>query len=224
MGTALVEPSSGVKAVIFDNDGTLVDTYDLIVASFNYALTKVLGKTLPEEVLMKKVGQPLKVQIADFTEDEDERQRIWDAYQEHNHRYHDEVVKAFPGLRESLQALRERGYRLAIVTSKRHEMTLRGLRVTGIEECFEFVVGADDWPEHKPAPGGIVHACELLDLAPRECAYVGDSPYDLQAANGAGVVSVAALWGMFPEEVLAAEGPDYKVATPEGLLELFRRP
>ena len=96
---------------------------------------------------------------------------------------------------------------MGVVTSKRHAMAQRGLEMSGIADHFQFLIGHDDWPEHKPAPGPILRGCELLGVAPECSLYVGDSPFDIQAGNAAGCATVAALWGMFPCEVLAAERP-----------------
>ena len=100
---------------------------------------------------------------------------------------------------------------MGVVTSKRHWLAQRGLEICGLDSFFEFLVGSDDWLEHKPAPGPILHGCELLGIAPVQCIYIGDSPFDIQAANAAGCQSVAALWGMFTEEELVACKPDLSV-------------
>ena len=96
---------------------------------------------------------------------------------------------------------------MGVVTSKRHELAERGLELTGIAEFFDVLIAPDDWPEHEPAPGPILRECELLGLDPHACLYIGDSPYDIQAGNRAGCLTVAALWGMFPAAALEAESP-----------------
>ena len=204
----MAEPRSDIKALLFDLDGTLLDTHDIILASFRYTMETILGKEFPEEVLMAKVGQPLDTQMEDFSDgDEALRQLLADTYRTHNDTIHDERVKAFPGVLEGLVRLRGMGYRLGVVTSKRHELAERGLRITGLVDNFECIVGSDDWPEHKPLPGCVVHGTELLGIETSECMYVGDSPFDMMAGNGAGCVTVAACWGMFPRDVLAQESP-----------------
>ena len=99
-----------------------------------------------------------------------------------------------------------------MVTSKRHEPAVKGLATFGLEGCFDFVVGSDDWPEHKPAPGPVAHGCDLMGLNSAACLYVGDSPFDIQAGNAAGCPTAAALWGMFPREALVAERPSFVCA------------
>lgn len=197
-----------VKAVLFDFDGTVVDTYDLILSCLRFAVRDLLGVDYADEVLMRKVGQPLAVQMEDFAPDARTRDELCRVYRERNALVHDERIALFPGVEETLRELREAGMRLGIVTSKRHDATMRGLGVFGLQGMFDVVVGADDCEAHKPSPVPVVRAARLLGLDSSECAYVGDSPYDLQAGRGAGCFTVAALWGMFPEATLRSEGPD----------------
>ena len=89
---------------------------------------------------------------------------------------------------------------------------MRGLDLCGLTGYFAFLIGSDDWPEHKPHPGPVAHGCERLGLAPQTCLYVGDSPFDMQSGSGAGCATAAALWGMFPQIVLEAERPTYVCA------------
>ena len=209
-----------LRGILFDNDGTLVDTYDLLLTSFRHATREVLGQQLPDDVLMARVGTPLAQQMADFTDDPATQQELLRVYRAFNEARHDEEVRAFPGIVDTLRKLHERGMRLGMVTSKMRPLAQRGLDVTGIAPYMECVVGAADCPKAKPEPDPILMGCELLGLAPAECAYVGDSPFDIQAANAAGCVSVAVLWGMFDADVLAAEHPAIMIATVQELLDL----
>lgn len=197
-----------IKGVLFDLDGTLLDTYQLILSSFRHAVRQVLGRDIPDELLMAKVGQPLVTQMWDFTDDPAEHDELFRAYTDYNAAVHDRLIGMFPGVREAVEKLRGAGCRVGVVTSKRREPALRGLACFDLGGLFEVVVGADDWPEHKPAPGPVRRGCDLLGLDARECAYVGDSPFDIQAGNAAGCTTVAALWGMFDAEALQAEQPD----------------
>lgn len=198
-----------LEAVLFDLDGTLLDTEELILISMRYATEKVLGEALPDAVLMQKVGQPLEAQMKDFTADPKVQEELLATYRTYNHEQHDAMVSAYSGTREMLEALRAAGMKLGIVTSKRHALAQRGLEVCGIDEFFRVLVGSDDFAEHKPSPGPVLYGCELLGVDPGRCLYVGDSPFDMQAGNGAGCRTAAALWGFFPQPVLEVKNPTY---------------
>lgn len=210
----------GIKGILFDLDGTLLDTHDLILASMRHTMETVLGQHYSDEHLMRLVGQPLEAQMATYTDDPKLQETLLTVYREHNHAIHDERVRAFPGVRETLRQLKEEGFRLAVVTSKRHALAQRGLDVCDLADFVEFVVGPDDYPAHKPDPGPVRFGCEKLGLAPEECLYVGDSPFDMQAGNGAGCITVAVLWGMFSRERLEAENPAYVIDQVGELLDV----
>lgn len=212
---------SKIRGILFDNDGTLVDTQQLILSSFQHATKTVLGKIIPDDVLMKKVGQPLAVQMWDFTDNADTQQELLRVYREFNHACHDEAVRAFPGVISGLATLQKRGYKLGIVTGKMHWLAWRGLEIVGAAPYLDCCIGPDDCPKHKPDPEPIIAGAEALGLKPSECVYVGDSPYDIAAGNAAGCQTVACLWGMFSKESLAAENPTFACENFQELLELF---
>lgn len=213
-----------LKGVLFDLDGTLLDTYGIILCSMRHTLkTYFPERDYTEAELMAGVGTPLLAQMMGFAGgDETLGEEMTAFYRAHNNTVHDERVRAFPGTLAALEALRAQGLRLGVVTSKREGMAARGMRIAGIAEQFDFIIGSDSWHEHKPAPGPILHGCDLLGVAPGECLYVGDSRYDMQAGNAAGCATVAALWGMFPEQ-LPAEHPAYSLATISELPALTAR-
>lgn len=212
--------AQSMRAMLFDFDGTIVDTYDLILASFHHAVQDVLGKDYPDEVLMRKVGQPLATQMWDFTDDESVHDELCRSYRAHNALVHDDMIALFPGVEETLSKLDERGIACGIVTSKRHEAAVAGLRRIGLDGAFSILIGSDDHPEHKPDPGPVAFAARSLGFDPGQCAYVGDSPFDMQAGLGAGCYTVAVSWGMFPENVLLDQNPHEAVDSFPGLLDI----
>ena len=201
-----------IRGVLFDLDGTLLDTYNLILTSMRHTVQTVLGTDYPDDVLMHQVGIPLEAQMKYYTDDPAVQAEMLTVYRAYNHEVHDACVKAFPGVRETLQVLCDRGFRMGVVTSKRHALAQHGLDICGLADYMEFVVGPDDYPAHKPDPGPVRYGCELLRLRPEECLYVGDSPFDMRAGNGAGCATVAVTWGMFSREALEAEEPAHVVA------------
>ena len=203
---------NAASPILFDLDGTLLDTHDMILESMRYTINEVDGQNQNDGELMAGVGTPLLDQMLHFTAGNKTRaEELVNIYRAYNDAIHDENIHAFPSTREALELLAGAGCRMGVVTSKRHWLAQRGLEICELDSFFEFLVGSDDWPEHKPAPGPILHGCELLGIAPAQCTYIGDSPFDIQAANAAGCQSVAALWGMFTEEELAACKPDLSV-------------
>lgn len=201
------EGKRDVQAVLFDLDGTLLDTYRLILESFRHATREVLGAPLPDAVLMAKVGMPLAEEVKDFTDDPALQAELVRVYRAHNERVHDELVRVFPGVPEMLGELGDCDVRMGVVTSKRSDLAQRGLEVCGLGGRFEFVIGSDMCARHKPDPEPVLLGCARLEVDPAVCAYVGDSPFDIVAGNAAGCASIAATWGMFSEEDLVAAAP-----------------
>lgn len=203
------------QVAIFDLDGTVLDSVELIVDSFDHAVWSVLGHRPTREDAIRHVGKPLLEQMAFI--DEVRAQELVDAYREFNHREHDHRVRLYPGMADLLLRLRSRGVRLALVTSKSRPTTEMAFRVTGVGDLFEEVMCAGETTRHKPHPEPLLRVLDVLGESPDVAVYVGDSPYDLQAATGAGVRSIGVTWGVFPEDDLAAESPDRMVRSMEEL-------
>lgn len=200
-----------LQAVLFDLDGTLIDTVELIRVSFRYATRTVLGRELPDEITMANVGQPLRQQFHDMApEHADELLRV---YREFNMAHHDEMAKAYPGTTEVLADLQSRGIPMGVVTSKGTEAADRGIDLFGLRRFLQVVVTADDVETHKPDPHPLHFAAGLMRVELEYCMYVGDSPHDMQAAVAGGAIAVAALWGAFPEEEVVVPGTSYALAT-----------
>jgi len=210
---------AAVEVVLFDLDGTLIDTLELIRESMRYATATVLGEPLPDDVLMHNVGVPLAVQMREFSEERADELLV--AYREHNARVHDVMVREYPGVEESLTELGERGYRLGVVTSKIRHVATRGLERFSLERFFDVVVASDDVARHKPDPTPLLHAASALAIEPARCAYVGDSPHDISAALAAGMVAVAAKWGVASVERLRAAGAEYEADSMSEVATLF---
>jgi pyrophosphatase PpaX len=202
------------EAVIFDLDGTLIDTVELILVSFRHATRVVLGEALPDDVMMAGVGMPLRQQMADFVPDDpDKAAELLRVYREFNGAEHDAMVREYPGTEEVLTELQRRGLPMGVVTSKGTPMTLRGLKLFDLERYFGVVVTADDVTLHKPDPHPLLHCAQLLGVDIARCVYLGDSPHDMEAALAAGALAAAALWGAFTPEQVLAPGPDVALSS-----------
>jgi pyrophosphatase PpaX len=203
--------------VLFDLDGTLIDSGAMILASFRHATRTVLAREIPDEALLAHVGGATldeQMRALDPTRVDD----LVASYREHNLPLHDELEPC-EGVVEVLERLHEEGRRLGIVTAKRQVTVGLAFRVLPLAHLFDAVVASDDVERNKPFPDGILRALELLDARPEDAAYVGDSPFDVEATKRAGVHAVAVGWGgIHSRERLEAARPDAFVESPEELL------
>lgn len=209
------------RGVLFDLDGTLVDSLDLILSSYRHTMSTHLGRTPPDQEWLSTMGRPLRVQMQRFARSPDEHEAMIETYVTHNQANHDRLVRSFPGMRRAVASLRHHGYRLGVVTSKLRDASLRELESCGLDELFDGIITASDVDRPKPDPQPVELGLESLDLAPRQALFVGDSIFDLQAGRAAGVDTAAALWGPFNRQQLSGGDPDYWLEHIEGLLNLL---
>jgi pyrophosphatase PpaX len=215
------QPHPGFDPVVFDLDGTVVDTVELIVESFRYATTTVMGEVLADEVILAGVGRPLYAQMERLSADH--AQELYDVYREYNHRRHDELIRGYEGIDEVLGTLKAAGRRTGIVTSKGRDTTAMAFRAVGLEAHFDVVVTATDTTEHKPSPVPLLLCLERLGATAAGAIYVGDSPFDIEAGAAAGMATAAVAWGVFGRDALLAAGPDFWLDAPRDLLALCLR-
>ena len=203
--------------VLFDLDGTVIDSGAIILASMRHTALEVLGLELPDEQLMASVGGPgLEAQMRALSPERVEE--LVAVYRAHNEPLHDELV-GFVGMDDVLVRLKDEGRRLGIVTAKRRATVEVAFARIPLEHLFETVVGGDETERHKPDPAPLLLALERMNGAPSDSAYVGDAPFDIKAAKAAGLYSVGVTWGgIHTRELLEAEEPDALVEAPEELL------
>ena len=197
------------KAVLFDFDGTLIDSTRLIIESYHHTMRIHRGTTLPDSEWIAGLGTPLRVQFRRFTDDPAEVQRMIETYREWNLAHHDEMVRAFPGAVDAVTGLKANGAQLGIVTSKNRHGVERGLTLCGFDGLFDEIVTSDDLEASKPDPAPVLAALARLDVPALSALFVGDSPHDIAAGRDAGTRTAACLWGPFERDTLAAERPDY---------------
>jgi pyrophosphatase PpaX len=206
--------------VLFDLDGTLVDSGAIILASFKHAARTVLARDVEEEQIAALVGgSNLHDQMRVLSPAHvDELVRV---YREHNRPLHDEL-QAFEGVEGLVETLSEQGRKLGIVTAKGRQTVDLAFAILSLERYFDAVVTADMTDRHKPDPAPVLKALELLESEPADAAFVGDSPYDIAAGKAAGVFTVAVSWGkIHPEERLLEAGADVLVHSPKELLDVL---
>ena len=201
--------------VLFDFDGTIVDSGGIILASMRHATRTVLSRDYTDRELMANVGGPgLEAQmLAIAPERAEELVRV---YREHNEAIHDEL-QSCAGMEDVLETLHEQGRRLGIVTAKRRRTVELAFEHLPLAHYFDTVVAGDDTRVHKPHPDPILLALERLAATPDEAVYIGDSPYDVQAGKAAGVFAIGVTWGKIHDSHALADA-DVVVNTPEELL------
>jgi pyrophosphatase PpaX len=227
------------RAILFDLDGTLLDSTDLILQCFRHSWETVCGFYHSREALIQTFGTPLRAAMcrllsaaasskidneyscADATKSEDLIDQLLVSYRAFNTANHDKLARPFEGTGEVLKELRRRGYLIGVVTSKTRELALRGLRLCSLEGLIDSAVFLEDTERHKPNPEPILAALKNLSRPSNTAAYVGDSPHDIAAARAAGVLSVAALWGPASRTELERESPDLVAESIGDLLEVF---
>jgi len=204
--------------VLFDLDGTVVDTGSIILASMRHATREVLGRDFPDDELMSAVGGPgLEAQMSALAPDRVEE--LVRVYRAHNEPLHDEITCCV-GMDDVLVRLREEGRRLGIVTAKRRATVDLAFARVPLAHLFDTIVGGDETERHKPDPQPLRLALARLGAAADDAAYVGDSPFDVRAAKAGGLHAIAVTWGgIHPRERLEAEEPDAVVDSAEELLE-----
>ncbi len=206
--------------ILFDLDGTVIDSTRLILESHRHAMRTVLGRQLPDATLLANVGRPLMDQMRAFSPDDaDELARV---FREWNLAMHDELLAPYEGMDALLGELRTSGRTLGIVTSKNRPTVARSFQVLPIEHHFDVVVVAEDTEIHKPDPEPLHVALRRLGGGDaRSACYVGDAPFDIRAARAAGIPAIGVTWGFFPRGVLEDEGADIVVDTIADLREVL---
>lgn len=198
-----------IKAVLFDFDGTVINTNELIIESYKYAFRKVLGRDIPIEEILGLFGRPL---LLSLVEDYGEKgEALCTAFREFNESRHDDIAVPFQGVPDSIIAIKDSGFKTGIVTSKRKEMLLRGIKLIGLEGVFDVLIANEDTEKHKPDPEPIITACERIGIAPSETVYVGDSVFDILCGKNAGVKTCGVKYTLTEPQKLYNAGMDYFV-------------
>jgi pyrophosphatase PpaX len=196
-------------AVLFDLDGTLIDSIGLILQSARHSFAKNGCDWPSDAAWTAQIGRPLRAVFEDFADSRVSAEDYVAAYREFQVEHHDRMVSCYDDVVDVIARLRAAGHPLGVVTSKTDELAKRGLRVVGLLDQFDVVIGADASVKHKPDPAPVLLALEQLSYAAHEAVFVGDSVYDIQAGNAAGVTTIAALWGPSTRETLAAANPSH---------------
>ncbi|MFN7019090.1 MAG: HAD family hydrolase [Fimbriimonadales bacterium] len=214
-----MEKPSSLRAILFDIDGTLLDTVDLIVRALDYTYQKHLGIALPRDEIRRLIGLPLKVQMR-YLDDRiagNAPHELMEADEVAYYKAHRDLERAVTEAVAAVRAAYSKGYAVGLVTSKNREELSLSLPKLAIDDSVDVIVTADDTERHKPAPDPVLKALERLQVAPAQAIYIGDTVFDLTCGRAAGVQVGAVAWGAHLPEDLRAAQPDYYFETPADL-------
>jgi HAD superfamily hydrolase (TIGR01549 family) len=210
------------SALLWDVDGTLTDSTALIAEALDLIYTRFYGKQTTYDERRGLIGTPLKNQIRIFGEPEQygtTEEEVFAAFigcyeaGKHRERILDDVIAV-------LKQGSERGLLSALVTSKNREELANTLPRLHVSNCIGIAVTADDIPNPKPAPDGILLACShfgLTDDQRKTACYIGDTTHDMQAAKSAGVRAIGVAWGAAGRTRLQSESPEFIADNPQEL-------
>jgi pyrophosphatase PpaX len=211
-----------LRTVLFDLDGTLIDSVRLILDSYHHTLATHRLPPRSDREWLEGVGTPLTAQFAAWQDTEGMLDALISTYREYNLKHHDRMVTVYPGVVDVVKALKEDGIATGLVTSKNRSGALRGLTLARLESLMDVLVCADEVENPKPHPEPVERAVRLLGADRASTVYVGDSIHDMRSGRAAGVRTAAVLWGPFGRSHLEGAQPDYWLERPEELLQLVR--
>ena len=210
--------------MLFDLDGTLVDTIELLLGSMRHAFTTCALPLPSDAQWIAGIGTPLRTQLSEFCTSEEEIEALVLAYRAWQGEHHDRLTRTYTGIDDLLRRLHEAGHPVGLVTSKGDALAVKALEWVGLAPFVDTVVGADSVTRHKPHPEPVHTALARLGRTPEDAFFVGDSPHDIRSGNAAGVRTVGVLWGPFSRETLEAAAAWRIVETVEALERVLTTP
>ena len=206
-----------IDTVLFDFDGTLADTNEMIIGSWQHTYRTLRGEEEPLENILKTFGEPLALSMEKaFPETPvDQAIAVYRSFQEE---HFEEMIRPFPAMDELIRRLKREGYKVGIVTSRLRNTTMRGLRQFGLDGDVDIVVTCEDTQKHKPDPQPASEALLRLGSKPENAMMVGDSIFDIRCAHGAGLKAVKVGWAAASSEGEEEESADAVAETAEDIL------
>lgn len=210
-----------IRNILFDLDGTLLDTNELIIQSFQHTYQRHLNKHVDKKDIIKTFGEILKITLdREFGDDSGEAINTYRNFQIGKF---EKLISIHDGVKEGVIKLYKQGYKLGVVTSRLNESAIKGLNHFGLMEYFNIIIGADDTEKHKPDPTPAFMALKELGGKPEETIFVGDSAFDVLCGKNAGIKSVIVGWSALPMDIILKHEPDYVVDSMEELVALVEK-
>jgi pyrophosphatase PpaX len=210
---------SNINTILFDLDGTLIDTNELIISTYLHTLEKYYPGKYKREHVLPFLGPTLH-EVFGAMDPERVEEMVLD-YRTYNLANHDILVKEFVGVMETIETLKKKGYKLAIVTTKREDVAFKGLRLMKLDHFFDVMIAYDHVKKVKPDPEPIFLALEKLDSVPEETLMVGDNFHDVLAGKNAGTKTAGVAWTIKGRDYLAKYEPDYMLENMTDLLTIL---
>lgn len=201
--------------IMFDVDGTLTSTNQLIFQSFNYVTQKYINKSYTDEELISFFGPTEESILRDLTGENYEKARE-DYFQFYND-HHQKLADIYPGIKEALDIVKAKKVPLAVFTGKGREAAVITLKVLDVYTYFDLIVTGDDVQEHKPSPEGILLFVDKFKLQKERVLLIGDAPADIQAARAAGIKIASVVWDSYARQTVLESGSDFVFHTVEDL-------
>ncbi|MBU9722246.1 MULTISPECIES: pyrophosphatase PpaX [Bacillaceae] len=208
-----------VDTILFDLDGTLINTIDLIVDSFLHTMEQYYPGKYKREDVVSFIGPPLSETFEKL--DPEKVEEMTKTYRVFNHAKHDELVTEYEGVIDTLEALHKEGYKMAIVTTKLRETALKGMKLMGIDRFFDIIVALDQVENYKPHPEPLEKAMKALGSVPEKTMMIGDSQHDILGGKNAGTYTAGVSWSIKGKEFLNSFEPDVMLETMPDLLEVL---
>ncbi|UTR15989.1 pyrophosphatase PpaX [Salipaludibacillus sp. LMS25] len=195
-----------IDTVLFDLDGTLINTIDLIIASFLHTMDRYYPGQYTRDDVISFIGPPLSETFTKL--DHSKLDEMTTTYRTFNHAQHDALVKKYEGVSETLVALRNEGYKMAIVTTKRRDTAIRGLELMELDQFFDVIISLDEVEKYKPDPEPLLKALRALKATPDQAIMVGDSEHDILGGKNTGTKTAGVAWSVKGSDHLASFEPD----------------
>jgi pyrophosphatase PpaX len=210
---------NNINTILFDLDGTLIDTNELIISTYLHTLEKYFPGKYKRQDVLPFLGPTLHEVFGAMDPDRVEEMVL--EYRTYNLANHDALVKEFVGVMETIETLKKKGYKLAIVTTKREDVAFKGLRLMKLDSFFDVMIAYDHVKKVKPDPEPIFLALEKLDSKPEETLMVGDNFHDVLAGKNAGTKTAGVAWTIKGRAYLAKYEPDYMLENMTDLLSIL---
>ncbi|MDP4179252.1 MAG: pyrophosphatase PpaX [Bacillota bacterium] len=208
-----------INAILFDFDGTIIDTNDLIIQSYKHTLKTLLNINEETSKIVQYFGEPLAVTLSRY--DNKMTEQLVNTYRTYNEKNHDELVKSIPGVKDAILKLKDSGVKLGIVTSKRMIQVKRGLEILEMTNVFDSIITPADTIKHKPEGEPALKCCELLGVLPEESLFVGDSHFDILCGKNAGCKTCVVSYSLQTMENLLKYKPDYVIDKIDDILKII---